>query len=260
MILHLALSRVSKAIILAAGLGSRLGSLTYDLPKTLLPIGNDTIFDRIVLGLDRVGVQDIAVVTGHARSALQSHAMSLNKLVQNRLNFNFIINNNLDIGNIYSFYLAQDIMFDEDVILLNSDVVFHCDLLKLLKNESHSSALVVDDQKVLGSEEMKVRINDVGAIKEITKRLDPSIANGEYIGIMKLSRDVAKKAIEKTESLLSTGTYPLYYEDALRLVAQEDDCLFACSTQGLPWTEVDTVDDMLFARNIVLPQILGGIQ
>ena len=72
---------------------------------------------------------------------------------------------------------------------------------------------------------------------------------------MKVSNDVAAKVRDKIELLLSQHKFPLYYEDAFGLVAKEEDCLFACSTKGLPWTEIDTIDDMNYARNIILPRI-----
>jgi len=249
------MSQPSKAIILAAGVGSRLGPYTTDLPKTLLPVGDLTIFDRMVIGLDKIGVNDILVITGYAASSLQSHALSFStKAVQNRIRFEFIKNDNLDIGNIYSFWLARNNMA-EDFILVNSDVVCHDGILELLSATQYDSALLIDDRKHLGAEEMKVTVNDNGAIKEISKNIDPLTANGEYIGIMKISPRVAAKVLEKVETLLSKHLYPLYYEDAFRLAAREEDCIFSCSTKGLPWTEVDTIDDMKYARNIILPQI-----
>jgi choline kinase len=244
-----------RAIIFAAGRGSRLGHYTKDLPKTLLTVGKLTIFDRIVIGLDKVGINDIVVVTGHASERLESHALShSSKLARNHVKFQFIINDKLDIGNIYSFWLARERM-TEDFLLLNSDVVFDQGILDLLTNNEHPTALAIDDRKHLGVEEMKVMITNQGIIKDITKDIEPSVANGEYIGIMKVSSGDATKIIEKVQQLLSEKRSPLYYEDALRLVAKEKDCLFACSTIGLPWTEIDTEDDMNYAQGIILPQL-----
>lgn len=249
------MSDLNKAIIFAAGMGSRLGSYARDLPKTLLPLGSQTIFDRIILGLDKIGVTNIVVVTGYAGSKLQYHALSYSsKLAQTKLNFEFITNNKLEIGNIYSFWLARNKM-TEDFLLFNSDVVFDYGILDLLKKNQKPSALVIDDFKSLGKEEMKVKIAEGRTVKEITKDLDPSSASGEYIGIMKVSHGDAAKVLAKTEHLLSGQNFPLYYEDAFRLVANEEDCLFACSTEGLPWTEIDTVDDMNYARSIIIPRI-----
>ena len=245
----------NQAIIFAAGKGSRLGHHTKDLPKTLLNIGNLTIFDRIIIGLDRIGIRDVIVVTGYAGAKLQSHALSVSsRLAKNQLNFEFIMNNDLDIGNIYSFWLAREKMMD-DFILLNSDVVFDYRILDLLKNNNHTSALVVDNFRPLGREEMKVKFENELLVRYISKDLDPLTANGEYIGIMKMTSDTARQVTLKVEQLMRQRKFPLYYEDAFKLVAEEQDCFFACSTEGLPWTEIDTIEDMNYARSIIMPQI-----
>jgi choline kinase len=246
---------VERAIIFAAGKGSRLGPYTKDLPKTLLNVGNMTIFDRSIIGLQQIGVKEIVVVTGYAGSILRKHALTVSsQITGNNLVFRFVENNELDIGNIYSFWLTRHLM-DRDFILLNSDVVFDYEILRLLASHKGRSVLVVDDLKQLGEEEMKVRLNDGAFIKEISKEIEALKANGEYIGLMKLSSTVANDVAKKVEQLIAQGKYPLYYEDALRLVAREQDSLVACSTNGLPWTEIDTIDDMDHAKRIIIPQI-----
>lgn len=253
------MSQVRKAVIFAAGLGSRLGSHTKDLPKTLLKVGQLTIFDRIVIGLDKIGVEDMTVVTGYFGSKLCSHTLSFSKsLVSDKVKFNFIENSNLDIGNVYSLWLARSMM-TEDFILLNSDVVFHNGILELLVNDNSKTALMIDDSKTLGAEEMKVKV-DIShdgrrIIKDITKKMDPGSAYGEYIGITKVSHDDVPTILEKTEKMLSERNFPLYYEDAFRAVSQEHNCFAASSTKGLPWTEIDTIDDMFYARDVILPKL-----
>jgi len=245
----------NRAIILAAGRGSRLGDYTTGLPKTLLPIGGSTIFDRIVTGLNKIGIKDVVVVTGHAARSLETHALSCSsKLVNNDVSFQFVLNDNLDVGNIYSFWLARDKM-TEDFVLLNSDVVFDYEILDLLKQDGNRSSLAIDNYKALGEEEMKVRVTKGQIIKEISKNLDPTTADGEYIGIMKLSGGDAAMVLEQIEDLLTEKRFPLYYEDALRKIANKNNFLMACSTRGLPWTEIDTVEDMQYAQTIILPQL-----
>ena len=244
-----------RAIIFAAGMGSRLGSYTKGLPKTLLNLGGLTIFDRAVIGLDKIDIKEIVVVTGYETEKLESHALGISrKLVQDRIRFEFILNSDLDIGNIYSFWLARSKM-TEDFILLNSDVVFDYRILEILKKSQQTSALVIDKGKRLGEEEMKVLLDKMSVVKDISKVLDPSAAHGEYIGILKMNPEAANQVLVKVSELLEKRKFPLYYEDAFKLVAQRQDCLFACSTEGLAWTEIDTVDDMNYAKSIIMPQI-----
>jgi 2-aminoethylphosphonate-pyruvate transaminase len=236
-------------------MGSRLGPHTLDTPKTLLTLGSQTIFDRIVVGLSKIGIKDVIVVVGHAGVRLRSHALAYSRaIVKNEMNFEFIHNDNLNAGNIYSFWLARRKM-EDDFVLLNSDVVFDYEALNLLKNYQKRTALLIDDTKPLGYEEMKVKVTKTNIIRDISKNLNPSTSRGEYIGIMKVSSKDAPRILHKAQYLLSKKNFPLYYEDAFRLVAQEEDCLFACSTNRLPWTEIDTIDDMNFAKSIIMPKI-----
>ena len=62
-----------KAIILAAGKGSRLFPLTLNIPKGLLRIGNETIMDRLIRQLKIVGIVDILIVVGHHKEKLKEH-------------------------------------------------------------------------------------------------------------------------------------------------------------------------------------------
>ena len=231
-----------RAIVLAAGSGSRLWPYTKDLPKTLLNVGNFTIFDRIAICLHEVGIEEIVVVSGHTSSRLESHiANNTNKLINNpQLQFKIIKNEHLELGNIYSLWLAKHEM-KQDFLLLDSDVVFHRGILDLLTSDQHNSAIVFDGtKKTLGKDQSKVIISDAQMVKDIGKTIHPLGADGEYVGIMKISASVAK-------------LFPQYYTHPFRLVAKESDCFFACSTEGLPWIEIDTIEDLNYATSMVIP-------
>jgi len=243
---------IRRAIIFAAGSGSRLGSYTKDIPKTLLAVGDQTIFDKMVAALSNIGIANIVVVIGFAGEKLRSHVSTLSRSrIGNPIAFEFIENTKLELGNVYSFWLAREYM-QQDFLLLNSDVILDQHILELLAQSPHSSALAIDDRKVLADEEMKVLTSKNGVIKEISKKIDPQLAGGEYIGVMKISASDAQMVLSKIENMLKVQEYPSYYEDAIRIVAKETDTFFSCSTQGLPWTEIDTPEDLSYARDIVL--------
>ncbi len=239
-------NRVDRAVILAAGYSTRLRPLTNNIPKALLNVGRLTIFDMAVSALMNYGIENIIVVTGHAANSIKEHIEINYK--QNSITFRFVMNDKPALGNIYSFYTARDYM-DKDFILLNSDVLFHPKILEYLLMLK-GSALVVDDYKQLGEEEMKVKVNDDDIIKDISKSIPIEEADGEYIGVMRLTSEDATKVIMSIESLFKEGRYNLYYEDAIRLVANREDCLYKCSTRGLPCIEIDTIEDLNNARKI----------
>lgn len=242
------MNSIKRAIIIAAGEGVRLRPYTNSTPKTLLKISSYTIFDRLVNALCNNGIEEIVVVIGHSKIKLLEHIDNITKNIGKDLEFRFVYNNKLDIGNIYSLWLARDYM-DKDFILCNSDVIFHPYILSILKTTNKIS-MAIDDMKELTEEDMKVLINKDNVIKDISKTLEISKADGEYIGLMKVDADLSHLILEKTKLLLDGKRFPLYYEDALRLIANERDDILACKIGGLPWIEIDTKEDLEHAKHI----------
>ena len=237
---------IKRTIILAAGSSTRLRPLTNNIPKTLLKVGKITILDAAILALHRFNIDDIVVVTGHAADILETYLKR--NYSDDTIRFRFVRNDRLDLGNIYSFYIAREYM-DTDFILLNSDVLFLPDILEYLL-AYNVSALAIDDHKVLGEEEMKVKVNDSGIIKDISKDIPVKEADGEYIGLMRLTSKDASMIIKSIIHLFNQGRYNLYYEDAIRLVAHEYDVFYKCSTRGLQCIEIDTQEDLKHAHRI----------
>jgi len=271
---------MKRALILAAGMGKRLGNLTKDIPKCLLvvePESRRTLLDFSLSALSDTGVNEIIIVTGFAEKTLKKH-VSTNW--SDKFSVQYIFNDKYaDYNNIYSAYLAKD-SWDDETILLNSDIVFHPDILKMLKsviarsaatkqsnngsrNEIASSALsepprndskaksylVIDDANKLDPEDMKVKVNEKGEIKEINKKLDCATSLGEYIGITYLRGNERVKFLESLCINVKNKNFDLYYEDALAHVLK-DISVYPLSTEGKLWTEVDTEEDYNLAKEI----------
>ena len=239
---------MKKAIILAAGIGKRLGDLTKDIPKCLLEISSeDVLLDYSLHSLKENNIKEVIFVTGFREEKLKGH---INKKWKNKFSFQFIFNDKFaDYNNIYSAYLAKE-LWDDETVLLNSDIIFHPDILKtLIETGGHKSVLVIDDKNKLDEEDMKVMVNERGEIKKINKNLNISESFGEYIGITYLRGNERIKFLESLENNVKNKKLNIYYEDALANIL-ETSSVFPCSTNGLPWTEVDTSEDYEMAKNI----------
>lgn len=239
-----------KALILAAGIGKRLGGLTRDIPKCLLPIDFDSVLlDYSLQAIKDNGFNEVVFLTGHAEDILKNH---IDKKWKNDFSFKFIFNDKYaEFNNIYSAYLAKDI-WDDETVLFNSDIIFHPDILKNLISKitkTPKSYLVIHDRKVLTAEDMKVKINENGEIKEINKGLDIKTSYGEYIGITYLRDSERLKFLESLEENVKAKRLDIYYEDALACVLN-DTSVLCSSTEGKIWTEVDTKEDYELAKKI----------
>ena len=110
-----------RAIILAAGGGTRLRPLTNDLPKCLVPLGPQPLVDHQLQALRAVGVEDIVLVVGYLADQVRRHCGDSVRYVENR---QFATTNS-----IYSLYVARHEL-DADTFLFNCDIIFHVRLLE----------------------------------------------------------------------------------------------------------------------------------
>jgi len=239
-----------KTVILAAGVSNRLGQLTRSIPKCLLKVGETTIIDyqmKLLTSVGKLRFRDVYVVGGYKVEKL-GYLKDYGVHVIHNLEFR-------EFNNIYSFYLANNFV-DEDFILLNGDTLVHPKILKFLTDSKHGTAFVVDNVKKLGEEEMKVLVRDCKIIK-FNKEIDPKIANGEYIGLAKFSWEDAEIIFDCMEKLLKEKRTDIWYEDAINYVLDKINA-FTVHTNGLPWIEIDTPKDYEKAVIEVYPQITAG--
>src|SRR3954464_8414384 len=171
-------------MVLAAGAGRRLESLTEDLPKTLLPVDGDrTILDIAIGNPARPGLEGVVVVTGYAadRIAERQAALEARHGVALELVFNPKAE---EWNNAYSLWCARE-HFADGVLLCNGDTVHPPEVEERLLDGRGDAELVLalDDAKTLGAEEMKVLLGEDGLVRGINKAHDPAAAAGEYIGL-----------------------------------------------------------------------------
>jgi choline kinase len=233
-----------KAIILAAGEGRRLHPITEEIPKALLYVDGRTLFEKALHGLRLNGIKgkDLIVLTGHK-------AKELHKVAPDCL---FIHNDLYDkTNNIYSLWLANEELRDNDFILLNCDVLFHPKLLDALFSESNpgKSSLLIDDVHELAEEEMKVMLGENKRIIAISKKLDPKTCAGEYIGLARFCREFSRCLFAKIEEMITEGRKDVWYEDAISEILDETP-IYSLSTNGLPWIEIDTHEDLDCAQQV----------
>src|SRR5215203_6034332 len=187
-----------KAIILAAGKGTRLNGLDLK-PKCLFEVGGQTLLKRQIAALRELNVNDIVIVLGF-------EAERIRRLYEHTASF--VINSRFEeTSSLYSLWLAKEYLL-EGFVVLNCDVLFHPQLLTRLLSSPFDDALLVDlvdkNNNRLGDEEMKVQVSD-GLVVDIRKDLDPAEADGENVGVVKFSASGARRLVEEMDGLISRG-------------------------------------------------------
>lgn len=236
-----------KAIILAAGKGTRLNGAELK-PECLFEVGGRTFLDHQLSALAYADINDVVVVLGFEAERIQGSCTST---------VSFVLNERFEeTSSLYSLWLAREHLV-EGFVVLNCDVLFHPALLTKLLSAPFADALLVDlvdkENNNLGDEEKKVRIQN-GLVVDIRKDMDPKDADGENVGIVKFSSEGAERLIEKMNGLVSKGGECDWAPRAFREYAAEFP-LYAISTDGYPWIEIDFPADYHKAEQQIFPRI-----
>ena len=184
-----------KAVILAAGIASRLRPLTDNTPKCLLKAGKKPILHQTIENLLINNINQLVVVTGYLENQIKDYITANFP----HLNVTYIYNEVYDTtNNIYSLWLANDVLLGDEMLLLDSDIVFDARIIDALINSGYENCLALKRHE-LGDEEIKVMADNKGRVLEISKIVPVEKAVGESIGIEKFGKQSLYKLFEIIE-------------------------------------------------------------
>ena len=239
-----------KAVILSAGVGSRIKPLTDKTPKSLLKIGSQTILERMITSILKVSISEIAIVTGYLEGQIKDFVSQKYP----ELKVTFIRNNLFDKTNTaYSLNLTKDFVAGDSFIKFDGDVVFEDAILEKLVNDPNPNCICIDRDINLAAEEVKVEASEDGKILKVGKVIDPKKAAGESIGIEKISTDAARIFFEQLNNLLKNpANYQRYYDDTYTTLIEKAVLFYTVDITGLNWVEIDTLSDFKNAQDIFI--------
>ena len=239
-----------KSVILAAGISARLRPLTNNTPKCLLKIGGKTILERTLDNLLAYHLNDLIIVTGYLQKQIKSFIAD--KYPQ--LNVTYIFNDKYDTtNNIYSLWMTKDLVMNNEMLLLDSDILFDKKILGLLLNSDHSNCLALRSDHKLSEEEIKVKLNNDGSIAEISKKVDLKDAVGESIGIEKFDTEFTNKLFEILDrKILVENKVKIFYEAAFQDAINDGNKIYAVDIGSLKCIELDFAEDIERANREVI--------
>lgn len=233
------------AVILAAGVGSRLRPLTDELPKCLVPIGSETILGRMARLLVAEGVGALVVSTGFEAAKVREALAGAPVPVR------FVHNPDYaEVQNVVSFHRALAEAPDGSVVKLDGDVVFERAVLSRLFAAEGDARVAVHDVVPPRDEAMKVEAEG-GWARRFGKGLDPARCVGESIGV-ECFAGAAREAVARAMArAVEAGRTELYYEDTYNDALAEGMRLRCVGVGDLRWTEVDDLYDLARAREMI---------
>ena len=242
-----------QAIILAAGMGRRLGEYTKDNTKCMLPVNGERLIDRTLKILCHQGIKKVVIVIGYKGENLKNY---IGNRYSSQLDIEYINNPIYDkTNNIYSLSLAEEKMVEEDTILFESDLIYEEDIVKqLIDNPWPNLALVAKWEYWMDGTVVKID-NENNILDFVSKDMFNFQNVDDYyktINIYKFSKEFAKeKYLPFLHAYCKAWGNNEYYEQVLKVLT----FLSRTDLKALPihdekWYEIDDVQDLDIAETI----------
>ncbi len=239
-----------KALMLAAGMGKRLGRYTAGNTKCMLKIGDKTLIERACEALYQAGITDFTIVVGYKGDNLKRFLLEEceNPIVK-KMNLKFIDNDIYDkTNNIYSLYLAKDELLEDDTILLESDLIYDYDLIKRIVDSKEENVVSVA-KYTQWMDGTVIKIGEENNITEFIEKKDFNFNEiDQYyktVNIYKFSKDFsAKQFVPFLDAYIKAYGENEYYELVLKIIAHlSRSKLKALDVSDLKWYEIDDAQD-----------------
>lgn len=248
-----------KCIILAAGVSTRMKPLTDSLPKCLLPVGGKPILQRIIENVHDVGIDSIGVVLGYKAEDIRAFVKRTFPFGRIR----FLMNPKFEsTNNAFSLLMAREFYLSEarknaplqDLLILDSDIVFSSRLLPYLLIQKPPNRIAVRVQGEHDEEEIRVKVDRDRNIQMIAKTTPVMETYGESIGIEVFSPAAAAELFEILERRVRTGSGRMeFYEASFQELISRGVAIAAVDISKYPSAEIDTPEDLAYAEDVLVP-------
>ena len=237
------------AVILAAGAGTRLRPLTDNRPKCLLEVGGRSLLDYQLEALEANNVRDVLVVTGFcAEQTAARYAARVPTLYDPEYE---------TTNNLHFLWSARRDLAGRNAFCLHADVLFPPALLRPCMEAAHAVTALLD--RALVEETMKASV-EAERVVEIRKNIPPGKQFGIFLGIARFAPSASAALVDVLEALVANpGSRQSYFVACIPRFVAESLNVRSLLTRGLPWVEIDTVED-LRASDIILKGSTKGLE
>jgi choline kinase len=237
-----------KALMLAAGMGNRLGEANQNRPKSLLKFKNKSLLERHLEILRKNDILELVIVVGYRSELIQQELSDLG--ADNWVKT--VYNPDYDRGSVVSFSRLRASLDDKkNVLIMDADVLYDDRILAKLINTKSSNCFLLDRNFEMGEEPVKLCVKDNYLI-EFRKQLDSDLKYdiiGESVGFFRFSAEMARKLFDRADSYIRSEKVDTPYEEVIRdlLLANPDSFGYEDVT-GIPWIEIDFSEDIQRAK------------
>lgn len=221
-----------KALLMAAGKGTRISRYIEGRPKCTVAIGDTTLIEYTIHQLHERGITEIAMVLGYQNEVI--------KEVLKDYDITYYYNYFYDVTNsIASAWFAKEFL-EGDMLLMNADVYLEPAVFDEVLKEKYSPVLFSDGSR---REEADYKFYyEANELIKYGKELEGEDISGEYIGIAKMNGEFIPHFIDKLTELITQGRHNMWWEDVLYSFVEERS-IYVRDIQGMFWAEVDYIED-----------------
>lgn len=241
-----------QAIILAAGMGKRLGDLTKDNTKCMVKVNGVPLIDRLLIQLSRFSLVKVIIVIGYEGKKLRDYIGQEYKGLAIEYIENSIYNTT---NNIYSLSLAKQQLQEDDTLLIESDLIFEDSLFDMILNSPDPNVALVDKYETWMDGTMVHLDEENNIVNFVPKKTFKYSDVGSYyktVNVYKFSKEFSRsKYVPFLEAYSIAWGNNEYYEQVLRVITLLDNTdLKALPLTGEKWYEIDDVQDLDIAETL----------
>ena len=244
-----------RAIILAAGVGRRLGKTGQNQPKSLLRFEGKSLLQRHLEYLRHYQIEQVAIAVGYQAESIQAEI----KAIGAESWVSTVHNPDYRQGSVVSLWtLRKYLTAGDDLLLMDADVLCDRSMIERLVQTKIANCFLLDRDFEPGEEPVKLCVNR-GSLVEFRKQVAVDLAYdfaGESVGFFRFDSSTAKRLAMGTQAYITQERREEPYEEVIRdLLLQTPDRFGYEDVTGFPWIEIDFPEDLQRAQQSILPRL-----